>query len=177
MCTIKKKPLTAMALAFVLLGSPALTSNTAEATEPVKNHDTRRAFYLTKGTFPGGQALNACASGFHMASIWEINATTLLRYDSSLGRTHGDSAVGGPPALGAGSDPTAVGWIRTGTSDSNCQRWTSSSPADLGSVGLPILDDKGPRWALGSDATGGGFACDGTSGGARLNPGVWCVQD
>src|SRR6266540_1994523 len=155
MCTIKKKPLTAMALAFVLLGSPALTSNTAEATEPVKNHDTRRAFYLTKGTFPGGQALNACASGFHMASIWEINA----------------------PALGAGSDPTAVGWIRTGTSDSNCQRWTSSSPADLGSVGLPILDDKGPRWALGSDATGGGFACDGTSGGARLNPGVWCVQD
>src|SRR5690348_14789029 len=32
----------------------------------------RRRFYLTPGTVDGANAANACQSGFHMASLWEI---------------------------------------------------------------------------------------------------------
>ena len=32
-----------------------------------------RKFYLTQTTHNGAQALSACAPGYHMASLWEIN--------------------------------------------------------------------------------------------------------
>ena len=48
----------------------------AEAAQP--------RFYLTKGTFNGGQALQAGARGFHFASFWEIHDVSALRYDTKL---------------------------------------------------------------------------------------------
>ena len=44
-----------------------------------------RRFYLTKNQLQGNQAINACASGYHMASYWEIHDLSTLQYDTSLG--------------------------------------------------------------------------------------------
>ena len=182
MNTITKLATVALALALLFVGDSILTRKTADANPPAKNTDTRRVFYLTQGIFTGGQALTACTTGFHMASIWEIDDTTVLRYDSTLGRTNGDSGPGGPPAItaGNGGNFTALGWIRTGTGDSTCQNWTSSSSADTGSLGLPVVVANGgfnpggnPTWVI----LGTGLYCDGTSAGTQINPGVWCVQD
>jgi hypothetical protein len=94
----------------------------AEALEP-------RRFYLTQDTFDGSQPLNACAVGFHMASLWEIFDVTSLKYDRTLGFTQADSGEG-PPV-------EKDGWIRTGSPSSaspipnaaeppNCNAYTSS---------------------------------------------------
>jgi len=145
---------------------------------PAKNTDTRRVFYLTQGIFTGGQALTACTTGFHMASIWEIDDTTVLRYDSTLGRTNGDSVPGGPPAvdLGITLDPaTPIGWIRIGVEGSSCQNWTSSSSADLGYIGVAGVDKTN---AVARFFVNEGFlSCDRTASGVQYNVGVWCVQD
>ena len=41
--------------------------------------DTRRLFYLTQTTHDGSQALTACASGYHMASLWETRKSVSPR--------------------------------------------------------------------------------------------------
>ena len=176
MNTIKKVAPAALALTLLFVGDSVLTYKDAHASPPSKNPDTRRVFYLTKDTFTGSQALTACTTGFHMASIWEVKDTAFLRYDSTVGRTTGDSGPGGPPAAAANSsDYTAIGWIRTGASESTCRNWTSSSPADSGSFGLPFV---APTAGLpASFFVIPGVLCDGTSSGTQYNPGVWCVQD
>ncbi len=94
------------------------------------NRRGRRRFYLTQTAYPGDQALSACATGYHMASLWEIYDPSHLLYDSDLGRIGGDSGSGPPSGLS--------GWIRTGyyaaddTSGSvypapNCNAWQSTS--------------------------------------------------
>ena len=104
-------------------------------------------FYLTKQAFPGGEALTACATGYHMASLWEILDTSNLQYNTTLGFTRDDSGQG--PVIGAG------GWVRTGFSNDtsstpgrgNCNGWTSSKSDDYGTaVYLPYLD-----WTTGGD--------------------------
>jgi hypothetical protein len=101
-----------------------------------------RKFYLTKNLFDGAHILNACAKGYHTASLWEIFNVTDLRYDTTLG-SGGDDSGSGPPSGGPG-------WIRTGYTDSlsstfpgeaNCFAWTSNSASDNGT--LVYLD---PYW-------------------------------
>jgi hypothetical protein len=92
-----------------------------------------RRFYVTKSNFDGASATTACAHGFHMASVWEIQQPTLLAYDTKLGLTAAD-AGSGPP----GDIP---GWVHTGyypnatdiAGEGNCNAWTSTSPSDYGS--------------------------------------------
>jgi hypothetical protein len=98
-----------------------------------------RQFYLTRGTFDGlNTPQNACAAGYHMASLWEILNVSNLRYDTSLGLAADDSGSG-PPLY------PAYGWIRTGNNSSpipsagvaNCYAWTNNSTDNYGSaVGL-----------------------------------------
>jgi hypothetical protein len=101
-----------------------------------------RLYYLTKGTVQGNAALTACASGYHMASLWEIFDMSLLQYDSSIGVTADDSGLGPPTQAGAS---IAVGWIRTGYNSSangndlnpghaNCQLWTSNASLARGTA-------------------------------------------
>jgi hypothetical protein len=94
-----------------------------------------RKFYLTQDFVKGSQALNACAEGYHMASLWEIFDTSNLKYDTTLGTTQDDSGSGPPTGFG--------GWIRTGYASSgdslitgrdNCFAWTSDSDADRGTA-------------------------------------------
>ena len=122
---------------FVLLAFLAgtLFSNQPVSAQRVKD-DGRRTFYLTQSFFDGSQALNACAAGFHMASIYEILDPTNLKYDTTLGITTGDSGSGPPQG------PAKGGWVRTGygafpeegpvvttpaTGNQTCGAWTSNS--------------------------------------------------
>ena len=128
-----------------------------------------RKFYLTKNLHDGAHALTACVPGYHMASRWEINDPTYLRYDTELGFTTADSGFG-PPS-------TFIGWIRTGrfndvgasTGSGNCNAWMSADVADSGTwLVLPF------QWDLpgihGSPWKSGTTPCNNTNL-------VWCVQD
>ena len=151
---------------FVFLVLSVLATGRSEAAS-----NSGRKFYLTKDRFTGAQALTACASGYHMASLWEIFDPSNLRYNKILGLTNDDSGSGPP------SDRS--GWIRTGASSfvlsapghSNCAVWTSSSNSDFGTaVELEDdfdaqSDDRANPW------TSHALSCD-----ANFVQ-VWCVQN
>ena len=129
-----------------------------------------RRFYLTKTGADGSEALQACAQGFHMASLWEIYDISNLRYDRSLGFGLGDSGFG-PPA-------GAFGWVRTGgspdvatTGIANCNVWTSNSAAFRGTlIELPrSWDDLEFETQIGSWVAG--------TGDCGSEAQVWCVQN
>jgi hypothetical protein len=96
--------------------------------------EAKTKYYLTTGTFQGNAVLTACASGYHMASLWEIRDTSNLQYDTSRGLTQADSGSG-PPS-------EAWGWIRTGSSSnstgdigtSNCIVWTTNAGDRYGTI-------------------------------------------
>jgi hypothetical protein len=136
---------------------------------PGPQGETRRSFYLTRDGFDGSQALDACAEGYHMASLWEIFAVSGLTYNTTLGHP-GEDAGSGPPA-------NVPGWIRTGASAStavtsgfgNCYAWTSNRQIDTGTrVGL-FIDWEQPGLAI-TPWRAGGAPCDWASR-------VWCVSD
>ena len=130
-----------------------------------------RKYYLTKDTFPGSDALTACASGYHMASLWEIFDPSNLKYNTILGLKNDDSGSGPP------SDRN--GWVRTGASSNvsntpghgNCAVWSSGSNSDFGTAAelednfVIQSDDRVNPW------TSSAISCDATF--VR----VWCVQN
>jgi hypothetical protein len=131
-------------------------------------------FYLASQAAYGDGALNVCALGFHMASLWEIHDLGAVEYDSTRGQTNSDSGSG-PPA-------GRFGWVRTGWTSAgssfagglagilNCAAWTSRSSADGGTyAGLGLdwdADAAEPITPWQAQVR----SCD--------QPGyVWCVQD
>ena len=133
--------------------------------------DPRRAFYLTPERHDGSQALNACADGYHMASIWEMLDPSNLRYDSALGVTAPDSGSG-PPVI-------QFGWVRTGRNASrvsiagvaNCSAWTSNATDDPGTaVMLPGI------WQ-GETANSPIEPWSATAASCASPVQVWCVED
>lgn len=140
----------------------------------------RRRYYLTQ-TSPTGSsgdaALDACAAGFHMASLWEIFDTSMLAYDSVLGLTNDDSGAGPPTG--------SYGYVRTGNTSnnttpsagtSNCLAWSDSS-----GYGTMLSLEK--RWYVSSSnpqepaqATIIPWRASNTT---CIVPGihVWCVED
>lgn len=95
---------------------------------------TPKKFYITKSPVQGSSAATSCASGFHMASIWELWNPSMLTYDISLGETSSDSGQGPPNSYS--------GWVRTGGFSSgidpagtaNCSAYTTSSGASKGTI-------------------------------------------
>jgi hypothetical protein len=127
-----------------------------------------RRYYMTPGFFDGANALTACDSGYHMASLWEILDPSNLKYDTDRGYVIDDSGQG-PPA-----DPGA--WIRTGSSGlsstspgyANCLAWTRGDSGEYGSTAW-----LGGPWTAGRDI----HVWD-TSGMPCNTPlRVWCVED
>jgi len=93
-------------------------------------------FYLTLYTFLPTQAITACDSGYHMASLWEILDGSNLVYDINNPNAAKQVDSGwGPPA-------NLFGWIRTGYGSSgsstpgtgNCQSWGVSDGANYGTI-------------------------------------------
>ncbi|MCI0417022.1 hypothetical protein L0222_29995 [bacterium] len=156
-----------LGILFLLLAMNVLATKPSEA-----GSSSGRKFYLTKDTFTGAQALTACASGYHMASLWEIFDPSNLRYNKILGLTNVDSGSGPPSA--------EVGWIRTGFNFSdvstlpgraNCAVWSSDSSLDNGTI--VALQ---PDWQFPSDAPVNPWG----SAAAPCNITifhVWCVQN
>lgn len=128
-----------------------------------------RHFYLTKTNYYPDQALTACASGYHMASLWELYDVSNLIYDYNHpdAYTMDDSGYGPPSQRN--------GWVRTGYSSSfssiagtgNCNNWSSRSNTHYGvSVRLSNMWETAPGDIGPWDATS--FACN------FAGP-VWCV--
>jgi hypothetical protein len=136
-----------------------------------------REFYLTAlPDYDGDEALGACSTGFHMASLWEIADLSNLRYAyDHPDAFFRDDAGHGPPTM-------ALGWIRTGyvssgdpyAGEGNCDGWTVDSGLNSGTVAyIPS------RWA---DPSGGNALVWGTpwasySDGCEWWYSVWCVED
>ena len=130
-----------------------------------------RKYYLTpeETGFQGGQALTACARGFHMASLWEIRDTSNLQYDTARGETQADSGDGPPIELG--------GWVRTGgaahasagAGQGNCDAYTSSSSLSRGTI-IYLGDDWTAAPTVISPWQGINRACN-------TSVRVWCMQD
>ena len=137
--------------------------------------DSRRLYYLTNASSAGSQATQACDTGFHFASLWEIFDTSNLKYDTSRGTTSDDSGEG-PPSLAAGFQFS--GWIRTGGSSvgtltnsgrANCLAWTTNGADSNGTiVALPdswqFSSDRIEPWAT-------------TTSSCNVPHRVWCVAD
>ncbi|MGH9776868.1 MAG: hypothetical protein ACRD5I_00505 [Candidatus Acidiferrales bacterium] len=130
-----------------------------------------RSYYLTTATHNGSQALRGCASGFHMASLWEIHDTSNLEYDTTLGLTHPDSGSGPPSGVN--------GWVRTGGGAPSlgicapgvitCEAWTSSAGNRQGTV-VSLADQWVGEPSLVAPWAGTCSVCN------SFEP-VWCVQD
>ncbi len=134
---------------------------------PVAAADSVRHFYLTKGTYGGANALTACASGYHMASLWEILDPSNLTYHTDLGQTRHDSGEG----------PTTFrGWVRTGymsnNSDivgrANCDVWTNGMTGHGTTAALP--NSWNADWEDLHVWNTQVFACNDVNR-------VWCVED
>jgi hypothetical protein len=156
----------------LLLGVAALSVQpTTHAVN--KSASPARAYYLTKTSVDGAHTLGACATGYHMASLWEIHEPAVLKYDTSLGLTTDDSGSGPPTGPVPG-----FGWIRTGFNDnaggfpgSNCHTWSTADPSASGSAaGLTA------EWQLNSGSYQTSPWLVG-AGACNLALWVWCVQD
>jgi hypothetical protein len=143
-------------------------------TEEVPAYSMRQ-YYLSQTQVVGSAALQACATGYHMASLWEIHEPSNLKYNTKLGVTTTDSGFG-PPTYDNGM---YLGWVRTGyrsynpdtPGEGNCDAWTSTDgwgttvflPSSW-SGNAPSFDIS-PWWNPNS----------GTSCSSQQS--VWCVQN
>jgi hypothetical protein len=113
--------LAAVVIAYLAWGAQAVDASSPSAA----TYAGMRKYYLTTSAHGGAGPTAACASGYHMASLWEILDTTQLEYNTSLGFTMGDTGSGPPTYV--------YGWIRTGYFSStsstpgqgNCACWTN----------------------------------------------------
>jgi hypothetical protein len=116
-------------------------------------------YYLTEGVYQGDEVLEACADGYHLASVWELLDVSDLTYNRHLGISTPDSGYGPP----AGYHP---GWLRRGDLADNCEGWSSIEPETMGLVG----------WLDYSDLeTGNGWVRQPIDCGDTAH--VWCVSD
>lgn len=130
-----------------------------------------RHFYLTEANHAIDEVLTACASGYHMASLWEILDVSNLTYDYDHPAAHTKADSGhGPPSYW-------YGWVRTGFFSSgsttagtgNCQNWSDTTAANSGvSVRLSRTWESAPGDISTWDATS--FTCN-------FSGPVWCVGD
>jgi hypothetical protein len=136
-----------------------------------------RHYYLTDTLHTGDNVVNACAPGYHFASVWEIADPSSLKYDTTWGLTSPDSGSGPPVAIDLFGVYHVLGWVRTGYTDTildtpgqaNCAGWTSSGSRASGTVAnLPSSWDAGEQdigvWNVGISA-------------CNYSLSVWCVQD
>lgn len=171
MGTIRNSLVAGVSLLIAAGAIVALTPLPGEGQGPATSQRGPRRFYLTPRGYDGNETLTACATGFHMASLWEIFDPTQLRYDTALGYAEDDSGLG---------PPSAYGWIRTGlpadaASDPyggavNCNAWTSDYGFHEGSA-VALAG----AWHLDHASTL--IPWTATIGICSDPARVWCVQD
>ena len=120
----------------------------------------RRRYYLSTTMVSAPQAPIACASGYHFASVLELQTPGVLEYDATLGEVLPDS----------GSSHTILfGWVRSGDQSSttrNCSDWTDAGVVQTGTA----LSHSGSN----PEEDNFGLITEwGCVGPAR----TWCIQD
>jgi type II secretory pathway pseudopilin PulG len=100
----------------------------------------KRYFITSTDTVQAGDAPNACGTGYHMASLFEILDPTQLQYDTTAPSAYTSTT----DDLGSGPPTNIFGWIRTGHSsfsgadsapgESNCDRYTTSAGGAYGTT-------------------------------------------
>jgi len=111
----------------------AASSQQAPPAAPLASSASMRQYYLTKTGSDGAHALTLCASGYHMASMWEIVDPSNLKYNTTLGLTTADSGQG--PAISWGRVRTGFfANTSTTTGYANCNAWTSATGGEYGTA-------------------------------------------
>ncbi len=162
--------LCAALLTVAWLGSLAWGQKEAAASAPsapLAATTGMRHYYLYYAVETATQALTACASGYHMASLWEMLDTSHLQYNAALGVFNGDSGSG-PPTVWSG-------WVRTGfgsnngttAGQANCNAWTSTS-------GDGTVVSLSPNWTTASPDIHIWTVSTSSCGDPAS---VWCVED
>lgn len=120
-------------------------------------------FYLSKTV--GSTATAQCAAGYHMASIYELTMPGVMRYNTTLGYTTGDSGSG-PPAgyYGWARNGLASGNLGDGTG--NCNAYTTTSGS--GTKYFMLVENIGVNLLV---------AMSPATGSCSLGVRVWCIQD
>jgi len=137
--------LIAAILLIAALGYLALERRTALAGPPLApqaGSSGLRQYYRTNLGYTPTGALQACAAGYHFASLWELVDTSNLQYafdhpDAYLSES--DQGWGPPSGTGGAGRP---GWVRTGYAanvsstpgQANCNAWTSTNAAHFGTI-------------------------------------------
>jgi hypothetical protein len=166
---------------YLALGQRRASASPAAApAAPAATSGGLRKYYRTATAYLSTEALAACATGYHFASIWELLDVSNLEYAGE----HPDASaieddMGEGPPTGGGGLPRH-GWVRTGHNDytdpapgqANCNSWTSNSSSYYGTTaGLT------PDWLSATTYRAdisvwdvGTYTCD-------YSTGVWCVED
>ena len=158
--------LAVIVLAALLVRGPAPASASGEQLSAAS--DAMRRFYLAPAVADATQAVGACESGYHFASLWEILDSSNLVYNTALGVVPSGADNGSGPPSGL------EGWVRTGYSmnsginpgQANCNAWTATT-GNGSTVQLPANWDTGGEmhvWDAGIAACGSPSY-------------VWCVEN
>jgi hypothetical protein len=172
---MKRLPLLAAIVLATLVGMVGFSHAQFELTVNDGVPASAKMYYLTATGFTGDEAVTACDSGFHMASISEIQDPSNLQYADRSTAAY-DSLVDGqrlsPPS-------NQMGWVRTGGYPltgfpDNCNFWQSSSDQQRGTTmtlysilgdANPELHASDPRWWHKVQQM------------CSLSEPVWCVED
>ena len=159
--------LVAMVLGYLVwsereVAAAGAQSISAQSSVPAK-------YYLTTALVDGDEPLTACATGYHMASLWEIIDTSNLEYNTTLGLTLTDSGSGPPAGY--------QGWVRTGYGSAtiatpgmgNCNAWTSDSGSHNGTTVRPSID-----WTVAANQS---TPWEAIMEICNTDERVWCVED
>ena len=135
-----------------------------------------KMYYLTVTSFTGGDAITACDSRFHMASLSEIQDPSNLQYAiGSITRVRS-------PTSNRRIEPLTKpqGWIRTGEVPfwgypDNCDFWMSSSDRQNGTTMTRYSSHGSVRPK--PSATGPITSWHKTLTSCALPEHVWCIED
>ena len=110
--------------------------------------DAESSYYLTPEKHLGGEVLDNCAAGYHVASVWEMTGYNMMTYNREIGFPYiGDTGqfvfdieYGPPTGL--------HGWVRSNfiaDEYNSCSKWTdSTNAADGVTIVFWISDTIGP---------------------------------
>jgi hypothetical protein len=76
--------------------------------------DNAKMYYLTKNSFDGGDAITACDSGFHMASLSEIQDPSNVQYAPGRKPAYDSTYEFVPFDQASDQFPDHIGWVRSG---------------------------------------------------------------
>lgn len=132
-----------------------------------------KSYYLTPEVFLGNEVVNACADGYHFASLLETRDLSSMVYNFQLGKTWDDSGSGIPSYV--------EGWIRADGEGPNCDNWNATE-AKLGPAGVLVpheiyLFDPPPPGEGGDQPDPPGDGWEYHAVGCWDPHPVWCVSD